>query len=267
MTSEVEEIPAELDEKRLPFTEHLRELRSRTIRAVVYLVVGFVVAWNFHSELFEWLAEPFRVAMNTLEGTEHAPAISFRGPIEPIVVYLKTSLLIGALAVIPLVLLEAWLFVAPGLYKDERRLALPFLLASMVFFLGGTAFCRYLVLDPTMTVLLKFGEANQAVVMMQEYFSFASRLLFVFGALFELPVVVSFLAMIGVLTHRSLIKYWRYSVVLAFVIGAMFTPPDPLTQIMLAVPMVALYGLSIVLAYVISRGRAMPTAETDEEES
>jgi sec-independent protein translocase protein TatC len=256
------------EEKRLPFTEHLRELRTRTLRIVLYVVAGFGIGWAFHESLFLWLMEPYLDAIGAFD--EDATGISFRSLIEPVVVYLKTALVFGALVAMPAVLTELWLFVAPGLYKNERRLAFPFLLASIVFFTGGAAFCRYVVLAPANFVLLGFGGDHATpVIMMEEYFSFTARLLFVFGALFELPVVVSFLSMVGILDHRFLIKHWRIALVAAFVIGAVLTPPDPLTQIALAVPLVILYGLSIVLAWMISRKRveAAEAAELSDDAS
>lgn len=259
---------AELDASRLPFTDHLRELRTRTIRAVAYVAVAFGVAWVFHEQIFFWLMEPYLVGLTELEGAEADPNIAFRGVIEPIVVYLKTSLLVGFLAVVPLVLLEVWLFVAPGLYRAERRYAAPFLIASVFFFLGGVAFCRYLVLEPALTVLLAFGGDNtEAVIMMQEYFSFTSMLLTVFGVMFELPVVTSFATLIGLLDYRDLVRNWKFAVVGAFVLGAMFTPPDPLTQAALAVPMVVLYGLSIAVSYLLNRdGRPRLSIAPDPDE-
>lgn len=260
----------ELDASRLPFREHLVELRKRTIRSVVYVAVAFGIAWLFHEEIFFWLMQPYLIGLAEIEGVAAEPSIAFRGVIEPVAVYLKTSLLVGFLAVVPLVLLEAWLFVAPGLYRAERRYAAPFLIASVFFFLGGVAFCRYLVLEPALTVLLGFGGENtEAVIMMQEYFSFTSMILTVFGVMFELPVVTSFATVLGLIDYRDLIKNWKFAVVGAFVLGAMFTPPDPLTQSALAVPMVVLYGLSILVSYLLNRdgrARVVLAPEPDEVE-
>ncbi|MFT5991641.1 MAG: sec-independent protein translocase protein TatC, partial [Bradymonadia bacterium] len=120
----------------------------------------------------------------------------------------------------------------------------------------GVAFCRYVVLDPAVDALIGFGgESTSAEIMMAEYFSFTARMLFIFGVMFELPVATSFFAIVGLLTHRGLFRNWRYAIVAAFVFGAMFTPPDPLTQIALAVPLVGLYGVAILLAYFITKAR------------
>lgn len=267
MSSKLERItPAEVDEKRLPFVDHLRELRNRTMRAVAYVVVGVLAAWGLRDPLFAWFAEPYTAAMHELTGST-GQMMSFSGPMEPIVVYLRISVLFGVLAAFPLILLEAWLFVAPGLYRSERQMAVPFLLASTVFFLGGALFCRYVVLDMILFVLLQFGGENEAVIMMDDYFSFTSRLLFVFACLFELPVVTSFLAALGLISHRGLIRNWRYAIVLAFVIGGAATPPDPLSQIFLAVPLSLLYGLSILLAKLITDRREKSDGVAEPEVS
>lgn len=259
-------IEDELDEKRLPFTEHLRELRTRTIRAAAYGIVAVIVAWAFHEPLFLWIKQPYDAGILAAGAAEDA-RLAFRGVTEPVIVYLKVSGIVGGLAAMPLILLELWLFIAPGLYRRERRMAVPFLLASIVCFLGGVAFCRYLVLEPAITVLIGMGgEGTEAAIMMNEYLSFTAMTLLVFGLMFELPVVTSFAASLGIITHRGLLRNWKYSVVAAFVLGAMFTPPDPLTQVALAVPLVMLYGLSIVLAYFITqaRGEAAEPAPGDE---
>lgn len=256
----------EEDEKRLPFVEHLRELRTRTIRAVLYVVVGFGIGWAFHEPVFQWLTAPYNAAIAGLETTTGI-ALAYRSVTEPIVVYLKTALIAGTLLALPLVFLEVWLFVAPGLYKSERRLAFPFLIATLICFGGGVLFCRYLAFEPALYALLRFsGEGTTASIMMGEYFSFTTRLLVVFGVLFELPVAVSFLSMIGVVRPSLLIRNWRYALVIAFVVGAIFTPPDPLTQIALAVPLSILYGVSILLSWLIWRGKESETPDDALEE-
>jgi len=250
------------EEFKQPFSEHLRELRRRLVFCVGYIVAGFGVAWFFHQPLFTWLMEPYVQGMSALH-PELDRLISFRSVIEPIVVYLKTALLASLIAVMPLILHQLWLFVAPGLYDHERRLALPFLAMSFVCFIGGAVFCRYIVLEPAITVLVGAGGVNTSPnIMMQEYFSFTSKMLLVFGFLFELPVVITFLSLVGAVTHRGLIRNWRYALLAAFVVGAMLTPPDPLTQLAMAVPLVLLYAISILIAYVITRGRERREAPT-----
>ena len=255
--------PAVQELQRQPFSEHLLELRRRLLWSLGIVVVGCLVAFVFREPLYAWLMEPYRQGMAAHFGPEMAEQMAFRSPIEPILVYMKTALLAGFLVTVPLVLHQVWLFVAPGLYDAERRLAWPFLFFTYLFFSGGVLFCRYLVLSPAMTVLLGFAAPDQASpsIMMQDYFAFTSKLLLLFGALFELPVVMAFLALIGVVTSAGLRKQWRIAVVGAFVVGAMLTPPDPLTQIALAIPMVCLYGLSIVVVWIIEGRRSQDREE------
>lgn len=247
-----------------PLAEHLRELRTRFIRMFVAVLIAFGVAWFFHEQLFSWLMEPYRLAM-TKRFPEQTQYIEFRSLVEPVIVYLKSSLLAAIIAVTPYLLLEIWNFVVPGLYARERKLGVRFLIFTLILFYTGVAFCRYVILDPAIDVLLGFGSVDTSPsIMMQEYFDFTSRMLFIFGALFELPVVITFLALTGILTHEPLIRHWRIAVVVMFVVGAIMTPPDPLTQAALAVPLIALYGISIIIAWVITKSRRKEAGAVDQ---
>lgn len=251
-----------------PLREHLIELRTRFIRMFVALLIAFGVAWFFHEQLFHWLMEPYSLAMKSMF-PDQGQYIEFRSLIEPVVVYLKTSLLVGLIVVTPYLLLEIWNFVVPGLYARERKLGVRFLFFTLLLFYTGVLFCRYIVLDPAITVLLGFGSVDTSPsIMMQEYFEFTSKMLLLFGALFELPVVITFLALMGLITHEVLIKHWRIAVVTMFVVGAMLTPPDPLTQAALAVPLTFLYFVSIGIAWVITKSRREAKENvTDDSES
>lgn len=258
----------------MPFLEHLRELRYRIIWCLGSVIVGFIIAWMFHKPIFNWLMEPYEAAvlslpdplhqsiLSTMPGSgvafepQHVPILTYKSLIEPFFVYLKTALLAGVFMAIPVVFWQLWLFISPGLYKRERNLAAPFIIGTTLFFLVGAGFCRYVVMEPACRVLLAIGARNTApLIMMQEYFGLMSRFLLVFGAVFELPIIVMFLSILGFVTHRTLIKHWKVAMVLTFVIGAMLTPPDPFTQMALAVPLMVLYGISIGVAYVFSKRR------------
>ncbi len=257
MTDQVEEQPEgdKLDDERLPFTEHLRELRTRTIRVVAYVLVAFILAWTLRVEIFNWVTAPYESAILGSDDVRFSD-LSYISLLEPIVVYLKASLTCAVLISAPLILTEGWLFVAPGLYKTEKRMAAPFLFFSILCFLGGVLFCRYTVMQLAIGVLLQFaGDPASGIITMKEYFDFALRLFLVFGVFFEMPVAISFAAVLGLVTHETLIKHWRVAVIGSVVVGAMLTPPDPITQLALAVPMVALYAVSIVLAYLISKAK------------
>ncbi len=256
------EVAEEIDEKRMPFTEHIRELRTRMLWALAAMSIAFGFAWVYREALFGWLMEPYRAGVVAVH-PDATQLLQFRSLMEPFVVYLKTSLLVAGIASAPFALYQAWMFVAPGLYARERRIALPFLFASLVCFFGGVAFCRYVVLEPSVTVLLKMGGVHtSAAIMMAEYYSFISMLLLAFGFFFELPVVIGFLALVGLVNTGMLIRFWRYAFVGAFVVGAILPSPDIFTQSALAIPLIALYTLSIGLTWLIERSRK-PAPEAD----
>lgn len=265
-------LPEEEVQGRAPLRVHIAELRNRILRSLVVVVIAVIAAWAFHEQLFDWLMEPYTNSMKA-KFPDEKHYIEYRSLTEPLVVYLKTAFTVGALAALPYVIFEIWRFVIPGLYKEERQLTTSFLVATILCFFAGVFFCRYLVLEPAVWVLLGIGATNtNAAIMMNEYFGFTSRLLFVFGLLFELPVVISFLAFMGLVTHTWLLKQWRYAVVLMFVVSAVLTPPDPVSQTLLAVPLVILYFVSVGIAWMFSKRRAAkrlgdePELEDDAEE-
>jgi len=161
----------------------------------------------------------------------------------------------GAILAAPAILYHIWKFIAPGLYPSEKRLVAPFVFFATVFFFIGAAFCYLVVLPFGYQFLLEFTDISDPQIMMSEYFSTTTKLLFGFGLIFELPVFSMFLSALGVITHRTLLKYWRIAVVSAFLMAALFTPPDILTQSMMAGPLLLLYGLSIGVAWIFTRRR------------
>ena len=184
---------------------------------------------------------------------------------------LKISLLAGVFGASPVVLYQAWKFIAPGLYAHEKRIALPFVVVATVFFFAGGAFCYYGVLPYGYRFLLDFGlQVSKPELMLDEYISLTTKLLFVFGLVFELPVFAMFLSALGVIDHTTLWKHWRAAVIGSFVLGAFLTPADPMTMVLLAVPLCLLFLLSVVVAYFFSRGGKSTEGkdeEPDEEES
>ena len=264
--------PEELmEEKALPFTEHLEELRGRLIKSMIAVFIAFLGSYFFSEQLYGWLMEPLINAIP--EGEEQA--IYFKDPVEPFFAYLKVALIAGIFISIPVILWHGWHFVAPGLYPSERKAAIPFVIFSTIFFVGGGLFCRYLVLPFGLKVLMGVGSDApfkvQAQIMMKEYLSLATKMLLAFGLVFEMPVAVSFFAALNLITHRTLIKHFRIAIVLSFVIAAILTPPDIFTQMALALPLLTLYGLSIFLAWTITRKRekieAKEKAENEQKEA
>lgn len=259
---------ANTEEVRLPFMGHLRELRARIIRSLVFLVFWFVVAFIFREEVYDWFMLPYRAGMEGAFGEGARVQMDFRGPVEPFLVYLKSSLLASLIVSAPMIVHQIWRFVMPGLLEKTRKITLPFIVATYLFFLGGVLFCHYVVMVPAMQVLLSFASPDQAnpSIMMQEYFSFTRTMLLLFGAVFELPVAIVFLAVMDLITSKTLMKYWRHIIVLSFVVGAMLTPPDPLTQVALALPLVVLYFMATGIVVIIERVRGKHREDQIEED-
>lgn len=272
------------NEKRMPFLEHLRELRKRIIISIIAIVVGLCLAWAFHKDLFDWLSQPYKDAVGALPLQFHRTVLSlvpgsgvgieppqeallrYTSPIEPFFVYLKTAVLAGVFLALPVIFWQLWSFISPGLYPKERRLAVPFVVGTTFFFALGAVFCRYTIMELAFNVLLSVGAVDtEPMIMMQAYFGLSARLIIVFGVAFELPILVMFLAILGIVTHLTLIKYWRFAVLIAFILSAILTPPDPATMVFLALPLCVLYALSIGIAFVFSRKR-QKRMEGEEEE-
>ncbi len=237
----------------MPFLAHLAELRTRLIRAALALGCGTLAAFFVAEPIYAWLAQPLLDALPAEARTLH-----FLNPVEPFLVYLKVAVLVGAFAASPLILYQLWRFIAPGLYPRERKVVIPFVTFGTLFFVGGGAFCHYVVLPVGLETLMNVGFTSnylplEAQITMAEYFSLATKLILAFGIAFELPVVVLFLSWVGLIDHRTLLRHWRGALVGAFVIAAILTPPDVATQLMLAGPLMILYALSVGIAFVFSR--------------
>ncbi len=238
----------------MTFREHLLELRSRLVKVALVLFLGFFVGWDQREAIFGFLSAPITSALAD-NGIYHYQAIQVG---ESIFVYLKAVLIADLVVMSPLVFYQLWAFVAPGLHAHERRLVLPVTIFSVVFFALGAAFAYTVILPFITDWLVKLtvqGGAVEMVVTMQNAYSTAFAFLLMFGLVFELPLVVYFLALFGLTTHRALWRFWRYFVVLSFVVGAILTPPDPISQFLMAVPLNGLYGFGILVAWSVDRAR------------
>jgi sec-independent protein translocase protein TatC len=243
----------------MTFWEHLEELRKRILYSAVSFVIGGVAAWIYREGILAWLTAPFVSAWNT-GGVDGRAALHFPAPQSLFLAYVKLSLLGGLVFSLPVILFQLWAFVAPGLYPKEKRLAIPFVASSCLLFALGGYFGWKVAFPVAFQYLLSFGgEVGtsgmkvEPTVMIGDYVEFVSQMLLAFGAVFELPVIVFFLSVAGVINHTHLIKFARYFVVVAFIIGAVLTPPDPTSQFLLAVPLCLLYGISIGIAYVFGK--------------
>jgi sec-independent protein translocase protein TatC len=242
-----------MDERRLPLTEHLAELRSRLVRAVAAWAVGMGLSWTYREEIFRQLLRPAVEALGAQHG--HLQAIA---PGEIFFTYLKGAALAGFVLALPVILWQAWAFVAPGLYPSEKRLAVPFVAASTLLFVVGALFGHQFVFPIMFAFLSNFeSEFVLAAWSMREVWSMTTSMFLAFGVAFELPVVVFFLASAGVVDVRQLLRKFPYAVLGCFVAGAIITPStDWVSQVMLAVPMCVLYLLGVAAAWLFGGRRA-----------
>ena len=242
-----------------PFTEHLGELRDRLVRSFIAVAVGFAASYAFKEKLFQILTAPLVTAM---EANGNAKMI-FTGLPEAFFTYLKVSLLAGIILATPVLFYQFWMFVSPGLYRNEKKYLLPVVLLSIFFFVIGSSFGYFIVFPYGFQFFLGFAtDTIQAMPSMKEYLSFASKMLLAFGFVFELPLVLTFMARMGLVTVPFLKKNRKYALLLFFVGAALITPPDVITQIMMALPLMVLYEISILGARIFGR---KPVQDTDEQ--
>lgn len=235
------------DEK-LPFTTHLAELRTRLITAFMAVGIGFLVSYAYVEQIFEFLMAPMIQAMPA------GSTLVFTNLTEGFFTYFKLALTSGICLAFPVILYQLWRFIAPGLLEHERRYALPFAISVTAFFLLGTAFCYYVVFPSIFRFLMSFSsDILRPMPSIKEYLSFSTKLLLTFGLIFEFPPIVFFLAKVGVLKGAWLARQRRYAIVLIFVISAVITPPDVVSQILMALPMMVLYELGIIIAKVFGK--------------
>jgi len=242
-----------MNEEAIPLTEHLAELRTRLIYTIAACAVGFGGAWSFREVIFSALLAP---AVNSLGG--ESARLQAIAPTEIFFTYLKGAALGGFVLALPVVFWQIWAFIAPGLYPTEKRVAVPFVLVSTALFLSGATF-GYTMVFPLMFDFLSNFENDFVVAAwtMREVFGLTTRLFLAFGIAFELPVLVFFLAVADIVDARTLLRGFPYAVLGCFVLSAVLTPPDWVSQVFLAVPMSLLYLIGVGVAWIFAgRGRA-----------
>jgi sec-independent protein translocase protein TatC len=246
------------NEDKMPFTAHLEELRWRLIVTFVAIGLGFLLSYGFKETIFEILMRPLISVMG------ESDQMIFTNLPEAFFTYLKVSLLSGIMLASPVILFQIWMFIAPGLYSEERKLILPFVFLSTLFFVGGALFGYFVVFPYGFQFFLSFASENiKAFPSMKEYLSFSSKLLLAFGIVFELPLFITLMARLGMVTPAFLKQNRKYAILLFFVGSAIITPPDVVTQIMMAFPLMLLYELSILGAKIFQRKPLEPTDEKD----
>jgi sec-independent protein translocase protein TatC len=244
-----------LDDEKLPLTHHLGELRSRIFRILIAWIVGSVFAWNFSEQIFGYLLEPAVAALSP--GGQTLQAIA---PTEIFFTYLKCAVLAGFVMTLPITFWQLWAFVAPGLYKSERNMVVPFVSVSSLLFCGGAVFGYTMVFPLMFDFFTQFdSDFVRSAWTMREVFNLTTRLFLAFGIAFELPVLVFFLAIAGIVDAPTLFRGTPYAVLCVFFTAAILTPPDWVSQIFLAVPMIALYLLGVGVAFLFGGSRKAKT--------
>jgi len=236
------------DDEKQPFLSHLEELRERLIKCAISIGIGFVISYIFAKDLFKILVSP--LTNNLPEGD----GLIFTNLPEMFFAYLKTAFIAGILLASPVIFYQMWKFIAPGLYQNEKKYVIPFVIFSTLLFVGGGLFGYFIVFPFGFRFFL--GYANEyitALPSVKEYFSFSSKLLLAFGVVFELPVVIYFLSKIGLVTVDFLRRNRKYAILLTFIAGSILTPPDIVTQIMMAGPLILLYEIGIIIAMIAGK--------------
>ena len=239
------------------FVDHLSELRSRLIKSIVYLFIFFIICYFFAENIYAFLVEPYAKAVKSDDLNRR---LIFTALQETFITYLKVAFFTAIFVTSPIILTQIWKFIAPGLYKNEKKALLPYLIATPTLFLLGGVLVYYLVMPLAIKFFLSFetsaqigGLPIQLEAKVNEYLSLIMRLIFAFGISFQLPVLLSLLARVGFVDSEYLKKRRKYVVVIIFAAAAVLTPPDPITQIGLGIPLLILYELSILSVKIIEK--------------
>ena len=261
----------EAEGKKMPLLDHLIELRQRLLYAFAALFVAFLVCFFFAQQLFDFLAAPLADILLERDSESRNPRLIFTDLTEVFFTHVKIAFFFGAFITCPIFLTQIWLFVAPGLYKHEKSAFGPFLVATPVLFFLGGALVYYVIFPLAWQFFLTFESAGGAGSLpieleakVNEYLSLVMKLIFAFGLCFQLPVLMTLLAKVGLATSEGMARKRKYAIVGVFIVAAIFTPPDPLSQISLAIPIILLYEVSIYMAKLVEKKKAKD--ELDEAE-
>jgi sec-independent protein translocase protein TatC len=240
----------------LSFLDHLDDLRRVLIHSLIAMAVGAVVCWFWSAQLLDLLVRPLRET-----------GVYFTAPNEAFIIRLKLAGMAGLFLVLPIILWKVYGFILPGLYDRERKMVTPLLVSTTLLFYTGAAFSFVVVSPAVVTFLLSFGTAiMEPLISIGPYFDFVSRLSLAFGLVFELPVLVFFLSVIGVVDPRMLLRTWRYALLVIVVCAAVLTPPDIFSQLAMAIPVSLLYIISVLVAIVATRRRRAEVDTIDQDE-
>lgn len=258
----------------MPLLDHLIELRKRLLYSVLALFAAFIICFYFAQELFDFLVGPLAEILLERESALGVRRLIFTDLTEVFFTHIKIAFFFGAFASCPIFLIQFWLFVAPGLYKREKSAMAPFLAASPILFFLGGALVYYVLMPLAWRFFLSFetlgGEGTLPIELeakVNEYLSLVMKLIFAFGLCFQLPVIMTLLARVGLATSEGMASKRKYAIVGVFIVAAVLTPPDPISQLSLAIPIILLYEISIHMAKLVERKKAAAeaAAEADDE--
>lgn len=272
-------------ERRMPFMAHLDELRVCLRRSAIAYAVGAIIAGIFAEELFVVLLQPL---LRAAQKADVKVNLNFASPIEPFWVYFKVAMIFGLFVSAPAIFWQLWKFIGPGLYNREKKIVMPFTIFSAVFFIGGALFCQLLVMPIAYQFFLGYSKKElgawttlfghrinfgmqavdiNPVLMMEPVLGFALKMLIAFGLVFELPLILAFLASIGIVSARALWRFNKYAVIICFIVGGVLTPgPDVMSQCLMSIPLWLLYNMSILIAWLVGRNKNKVAAEAPPSE-
>lgn len=245
--------------ERMSLLQHLEDLRKRIFYSLIGLFIAFIPCYAYVQKIFDFLAAPIHRISPGLK-------LAFLGLTDPFILYFKVAALAAIFLASPFLLYQVWAFVAPGLYRRERLLALPFVFFTTIFFLAGGAFAYTVAFPFAARFLLSMGENFQAVITIEKYFGFLLTVILGLGLMFELPIFILLLSLIGIVTPRMLLRYFRHAVVIIFIVAAIITPtPDVVNLCIFAVPAIGLYLLGVGAAFLAARFRRKKEEEMAED--
>jgi sec-independent protein translocase protein TatC len=250
---------------------HLIELRKRLGISVGSLIVMFFVMFYFHEPILEWIVEPLNVALLEVgKKSVHAAdgMITTSQVGGAFFVALKVSFFAAIVGALPIILAQIWMFIAPGLYANEKKMIIPFIVGGTTMFLIGVIFAYYIVTPFGFDFLITFGSFKfTPLINIEDYVGFFTKIMFGFGLAFELPIFAYFLALLGLVDDRQMRGFFKYAIVIIFIVAALLTPPDVLTQLLMAIPLIILYGFSILIVRMVNPAPPLEEESQEEEES
>jgi sec-independent protein translocase protein TatC len=250
------ETPTEAGDEQKPdamptmgFLDHLEELRTRLVYSIIAVAVGFFACWGYREKIYAFMQKPI---MDALKANGMSDKLVYLNPVEPFNLYLKIAALAGLFLTSPFVLYQVWMFISPGLYRNEKRYVMPFMASTIALFTSGGYFGYRIVYPRALEFLIGFGKQFQPMITIGEYTSLFLSIVLGMGLIFEMPILIFFLALMGIISAGFMWKNFRYAILIIFIIAAIVTPtPDVLNMCIFAAPMIGLYILSIGIAWLV----------------